>query len=259
MPHVPPIHFSLSRTSNSSRVRRVSTNRKEVDYRHVSGHTGVDLRNGVGHWVNIAAPDEGDRAQELTAGQEQAIHAEGADNVESHPHGPEDIYAHYADATGHSPPMRDHALLFWQSRNRYKSSRIVEEIATRYSELDLPVGVLVVDYKNQDHDGDFAPGKTCYPSVSALSSKVKSLLGHNTSLMFSFWPEVLTQAAEFHSLADRGCLINADLGGLAFDATRSDCRPEPHEIQKKINCKSEEEIFAVLGSPYIPPEFRNAS
>ena len=48
-------------------------------------------------------------------------------------------------------------------------------------------GVLVIDYKNQLHDGDFAPNPACYPSVKALSSGVKEKI--NATLMFSFWPE----------------------------------------------------------------------
>ena len=71
------------------------------------------------------------------------------------------IYEQYADATGHAPPLRDTAKVFWQSRNRYKSSDIALSIADRYQQLDLDVGVLVIDYKNQLHDGDFAPNPAC--------------------------------------------------------------------------------------------------
>ena len=136
--------------------------------------------------------------------------------------GPSDIYRHYADATGHAPPLRENAMLFWQSRNRYKSSRIVETVAARYQDLKLPVGVIVVDYKNQDHDGDFAPGATCFPSVQNLTTNVKRII--NATTVFSFWPEVKPQSKEFKTLGDRGCLINADLKGLAFDATQKACR-----------------------------------
>ena len=52
------------------------------------------------------------------------------------------IYKQYADATGHAPPLREDAMLFWQSRNRYKSSDIALGIADRYAELNLPVGVV---------------------------------------------------------------------------------------------------------------------
>jgi len=132
------------------------------------------------------------------------------------------IYSQYADATGHSPPLREDAMIFWQSRNRYKSTDIALDVAQRYGELDLPVGILVVDYKNQEFDGDFVPNPSCYPSVQDLSDGVREAI--NATTMFSFWPEVVENASTFNTLNSRGCLINADLGGLAVDATIPDCR-----------------------------------
>ena len=132
------------------------------------------------------------------------------------------IYEQYADATGHAPMLREDAMIFWQSRNRYKSSRIPLSIADRYEQLRLPVGVLVIDYKNQNYDGDFAPGPTCFPSVKALADGVRTKI--NATLVFSFWPEVKTQAAEYKPLKAAGCLINSDLGGLAIDSTKASCR-----------------------------------
>ena len=135
---------------------------------------------------------------------------------------PAPIYRQYADATGHAPLLREDALLFWQSRNRYKSSAIVESVAARYAALELPVGVLVVDYKNQRADGDFAPNPDCYPSVASLAANVRATL--NATTVFSFWPEVLKESSNFGPFAAAGCLINADLGGLAFDSTIPACR-----------------------------------
>ena len=132
------------------------------------------------------------------------------------------VYAQYADATGHAPPLREDAMIFWQSRNRYKSTAIALSVAERYAALDLPVGVLVIDYKNQKHDGDFAPDPSCFPSVRALSDGVRKAI--NATTVFSFWPEVLPSSPEFPVLRDKGCLINADLSGLAVDATIPECR-----------------------------------
>jgi alpha-D-xyloside xylohydrolase len=136
----------------------------------------------------------------------------------------EPIYRQYADATGHAPPLRDDAQIFWQSRNRYKSSRIALQVADRYRSLGLQnqVGVVVIDYKNQDHDGDFAPGKACYPDIKALATGVRERV--NASTVFSFWPEVLRESDEFKALSDKGCLINSCLKGLAVDATQAHCR-----------------------------------
>jgi alpha-D-xyloside xylohydrolase len=95
-------------------------------------------------------------------------------------------------------------------------------VARRYAALQLPVGVLVVDYKNQKTDGDFAPDAKCFPSVKALASEVKTLL--NASTVFSFWPEVQPAAQEHAVLNRTGCLINTALGGNVVDATPPRCR-----------------------------------
>lgn len=53
-----------------------------------------------------------------------------------------------------------------------------------------------------------------------------SSLNHsiNATTVFSFWPEVKSNAAEFKPLLAAGCLINSDLGGLAVDSTPEKCR-----------------------------------
>lgn len=113
-------------------------------------------------------------------------------------------------------------MLFWQSRNRYKSSAIALDIAERYRQLELPVGMLVIDYKNRVVDGDFAPNSECYPSVSALSGGIREKI--NATTMFSFWPEVKPGSGEYKLLMERGCLINRAFSGLVWDATQSACR-----------------------------------
>ena len=132
------------------------------------------------------------------------------------------LHSQYASVTGYAPPLREEAMLFWQSRNRYKSSSIAIDIATKYKSRNLPVGVLVIDYKNMHLDGDFQPDPTCYPSVKDLSTRVRSIL--NASTVFSFWPEVLNGSKEHTLLDGAGCLINGQLGGHAIDATMSKCR-----------------------------------
>lgn len=132
------------------------------------------------------------------------------------------IYEQYADATGHAPMLREDAMIFWQCRNRYKSSAIALDIAERYRQLELPVGVFVIDYKNQVKDGDFAPNPACYPSVNALSDGIREKL--NATTMFSFWPEVKPGSGEYDVLMEQDCLINGALDGLVWDATKASCR-----------------------------------
>jgi hypothetical protein len=109
--------------------------------------------------------------------------------------------------------LREEAMIFWQSRNRYKSTAIALAVADRYQQLELPVGVLVVDYENEKTDGDFAPNSDCFPSLSTLSTTVRQKL--NASIMFSFWPEAKKGSAEFDLLRDNKCIINSDLEGYA--------------------------------------------
>lgn len=132
------------------------------------------------------------------------------------------VYRQYADATGHAPPLREDAMIFWQSRNRYKSSAITEAIAAQYAALSLPVGVLVVDYENQLVDGDFLPNPACYPSVASLAANVRSTL--NATTVFSFWPEVKKASSQYAFFTAAGCLSNSDLGGSVIDTTIPNCR-----------------------------------
>jgi alpha-D-xyloside xylohydrolase len=103
-------------------------------------------------------------------------------------HGAEPIYERYADATGHAPMLREDAMIFWQSRLRYVNSTVALSVAKRYQELDLPVGVLVVDYYNQVVDGDFQPDPRCYPSLKQLSGEVRDKIMQAQSFPFGLRP-----------------------------------------------------------------------
>ena len=85
-----------------------------------------------------------------------------------------------------------------------------------------PLTYLPVRLFYEVNDGDFAPNPACYPSVKKLVDGVRA--AGIPELMFSFWPEVTPKSAEYTSLLKAGCLINPDLGGLAFDATIPECR-----------------------------------
>lgn len=155
-------------------------------------HWRADATLGLDFWVSAvpATVTEGVMVEGATEGAAAVPRAEP-------------IYQQYADATGHAPPLREHAMIFWQSRNRYKSSAIAMRVADRYASLGLPLGVLVIDYKNQKEDGDFLPDPSCFPSVGELSAYVARTLA-NATTVFSFWPEVLKGAAEEATLAKAG-------------------------------------------------------
>jgi len=132
------------------------------------------------------------------------------------------IYRQYADATGHAPILREEALNFWQSRNRYKSSDIALSVASRYATAGTPVGMYVIDFYNQVADGDFRPNPDCFPSLSNLSTILRTTQG--AGVMFSLWPEVLNTSSQYTLFLAAGCLRNADLGGWVLDTTIPSCR-----------------------------------
>jgi hypothetical protein len=148
------------------------------------------------------------------------------------------IYEQYADATGHAPMLREDAMIFWQSRNRYKSTDIALSVADRYRELGLPVGVLVIDYENELMDGDFAPNPACYPSLKTLSAAVRERL--NATTVFSFWPEAKNGSTNFELLRNLSCIINPDLGGFAVDhgggVPRADLEPVSQATVLRSRC-----------------------
>jgi hypothetical protein len=97
------------------------------------------------------------------------------------PPGP--VYRQYADATGHAPLLREDALLYWQSRNRYKSSAIVEEIAlpeALFPAFHLPVGVEMTDelyVHYQRHHGCTVMRVTEKLSAIAAPAGIAAMLG----------------------------------------------------------------------------------
>ena len=98
------------------------------------------------------------------------------------------VYKQYADAVGHAPPLPGYAALFWQCRLRYRTQQILEDIALGYHQRNLSLGVIVVDFMNQKRDGDFHMNPVCFPNISSMTARVKSLTGAQT--MVSFWPDV---------------------------------------------------------------------
>eukprot|EP00054_Salpingoeca_dolichothecata_P000078 m.15970 g.15970 ORF g.15970 m.15970 type:complete len:601 (-) comp10128_c0_seq1:43-1845(-) len=130
---------------------------------------------------------------------------------------PNDIYHRYADATGHAPMIKDNTAMFWQSRLRYRNQTEFEQVATQYHKLNVSLGVLVVDFFNQNVDGDFELNPKCYWNVSDMIDTVHNLTG--TDVMVSLWPDVKNTSLSYFDMSSEGCLA----GGMV-DPTSRRCR-----------------------------------
>lgn len=112
---------------------------------------------------------------DIAAAAPDRVHTVEGSNPDEHQ--PGDLFAHYADATGHAPVLPRYATKFWQCRLRYRTQDIVTAVARNYSLRNLSLGVLVVDFFNQATDGDFRMNPACYPNVTQMAHDVKSLTG----------------------------------------------------------------------------------
>ena len=127
------------------------------------------------------------------------------------------VYKQYADAVGHAPPLPGYAALFWQCRLRYRTQQILEDIALGYHQRNLSLGVIVVDFMNQKRDGDFHMNPVCFPNISSMTARVKSLTGAQT--MVSFWPDVKPDGDAAATLSAEGCINSGTI-----DPTSQKCR-----------------------------------
>lgn len=72
----------------------------------------------------------------------------------------------------------------------------------------------------------------------------------NATTVFSFWPEVKVNAAEYGPLRKAGCLINTDLSGFAIDSTPEHCRTMIwNEYIKPRVSKQRCLLFAIVAPP----------
>lgn len=142
------------------------------------------------------------------------------------------IYEQYSAAVGRAPPLPDYAALFWQCRLRYRTSGIAQDIAAGYHRRNISLGVLVVDFMNQQRDGDFHMNPQCYGSGQEITkwvANISRLGGGQTRTMLSFWPDVKPDADAAKILGEAGCISGSVVPGGhvqsgTIDPTSAKCR-----------------------------------
>jgi alpha-D-xyloside xylohydrolase len=120
-----------------------------------------------------------------------------------------EILSHYADATGHTPPLPDWASGFWQCKLRYETQDELLNIAREYKRRGLPLSVIVSDFFNWSHMGDWRFDPACWPDPSGM---VRELEDMGVKLMVSVWPTVSPISENYPTLHDRGLLVNSEYG-----------------------------------------------
>lgn len=122
---------------------------------------------------------------------------------------PKDILEQYSEVTGRAPKMPEYGLGLWQSKSRYYNQQQVVDIAKKYSELDVPLDVLIIDWFHWKKLGDYSFDERFFDDPEQMTKNVN---GYGTKTMVSIWPQVSDKGDYFDDLKNRGMLVKNNQG-----------------------------------------------
>jgi alpha-D-xyloside xylohydrolase len=124
-----------------------------------------------------------------------------------------EILEHYADATGHAPLFPEWASGFWQCKLRYETQGELLAVARQYKARGLPLSVIVSDFFNWSHMGDWKFDPVHWSDPSAMTQELEAM---GVKLMVSVWPTVSPISENSQTMRERGLLVNSEQGMDAF-------------------------------------------
>jgi len=96
-----------------------------------------------------------------------------------------DVLSRYVDVVGHAPPMPYAASGFWMSKNRYRNSTQLLDVARGFKSRGLPLSVVVIDYLSWPTLGDDYLTPACWPNPEAMFSELRAM---GVETVVSFYP-----------------------------------------------------------------------
>lgn len=128
----------------------------------------------------------------------------------------DEIVAAYRELTGRAAPMPDWMLGYVQSKERYVDQAELLETARRYRELDIPLDVVVQDWKTWPGElwGEKRLDKERYPDVAAMKREMEAMHVHT---LVSVWPNMNAGGEDHAEFAARGLLLHDYSTYDAFD------------------------------------------
>ncbi len=139
---------------------------------------------------------------------------------------PADILSWYADATGHAPEFPRWASGFWQCKLRYRTQDELMAVAREYKRRKLPLSVIVIDYLNWSHSGDYAFEERDWPDPEGMIRELKDM---GVELVVSNWPTVSMSSRNFNALHEAGCLVSREHGPPFHVGFKDSSRSAPWE------------------------------
>ena len=119
----------------------------------------------------------------------------------------DEVISGYRTLTGKASLYPKWTLGFWQSRERYKSSKDIEENLKKFRDLKIPVDNIVQDwnYWKLDSWGSHEFEAARYPNPQAMLDSVHAMNGR---FMISVWPKFYDTVKNYKELDNRGWMYH---------------------------------------------------
>ena len=119
----------------------------------------------------------------------------------------DEVISGYRTLTGKASLYPKWTLGFWQSRERYKSSKDIEENLKKFRDLKIPVDNIVQDwnYWKLDSWGSHEFEASRYPNPQAMLDSVHAMNGR---FMISVWPKFYDTVKNYKELDSKGWMYH---------------------------------------------------
>ena len=119
----------------------------------------------------------------------------------------DEVISGYRTLTGKAPVYPKWVLGFWQSRERYQSSKDIEDNLKKFRDLKIPVDNIVQDwnYWKLDSWGSHEFEAARYPNPQAMLDSVHALHGR---FMISVWPKFYDTVKNYKELDAKGWMYH---------------------------------------------------
>ena len=120
------------------------------------------------------------------------------------------VIAGYRQLTGKAEMLPKWAYGFWQSRQRYNTTKEITDVVKTYRSLNIPLDNIVLDWRywRDEEWGSHKFDPARFPDPQALMDTVH---GEHANLMISVWPKFYPTTDNYKALAAKGLAYQGNL------------------------------------------------
>ena len=118
------------------------------------------------------------------------------------------VVAQIREMTGDVPMIPLYAYGYWQSRERYKSSRELTEVVDKYRELHVPLDGIIMDWQYWDTNYLWNAMEFLNPEFSNAQAMIDHVHRQNAHLSISIWQSFGPQTKGYRQLEPKGLLYD---------------------------------------------------